>query len=119
MDANGIGSAIAEQVQRRINQRLTPFTTTNTNKTPMYEHTKGMIYDKKLTINATFKELVLKDFANVNRVVTDNGKVSYSAGHAADHSDITSALCLGLQAIKDHPLTFAKPMSYMPKSVFA
>lgn len=118
MDANGIGSAIAEQVQKRLNQRLAPFTTTATNKTPMYEHTKGLIYDKKLVVNSAFKDMILADFKNVNRVVGETGKVTYSAGHAASHSDITSALCLGLQFVKEHPLTFAKPQSYMPHSVF-
>lgn len=36
-DCNGIGSAIAEQIQKQICSMIKGFTTTSANKTPMYE----------------------------------------------------------------------------------
>jgi len=59
-----------------------------------------------------------KDLRNVRRVVSDAGKVAYSAGRASGHSDATSALVFALWAARDMPLTFSRPAGYSPRSVF-
>lgn len=84
----------------------------------MYEFFKGLVYDKKIVFNSAFRDLIVKDLANVRKIVADNGKVSYSAGHASGHSDVTSSLVLGAWATKLHPLSFTKPIAYMHRSVF-
>ena len=55
----------------------------------------------------------------MRRYISNTGKISYSAPHTSDgHSDITSAIVLALKAIKDNPISFSMPTTYMRNSAF-
>ena len=78
-------------------------TFTASNKTPCYEDLRSKIFDHKLKFNKKLKELIVDDFNNVHRVVSEAGRVSYEAGRNANgHSDATSALVLALRAVHDN-----------------
>ena len=66
-----------------------------------------------------FKQLIEDDFSNVNRIVSETGKVTYEAGHNRNgHSDVTSAIVLAMEGIRQHPASFALPQTYMRQSSF-
>ena len=120
MDANGIGSAISEQVQKRVNHRIKPYTTTSSNKTPMYESFKGLVYDKRLFVNVAFRDLLIDDVANTRKIISSSGKVSYQASRTGQgHSDVVSACVRGIQAAKDMPQSATRPVAWKMKSVFS
>lgn len=119
IDETGIGSAFAEFVKKNVSSKITGFTFTGSNKTPMYEKLRSLIYEHKLKVNIKFKSIIEKDFKNVQRVVNESGQVKYIAGHNENgHSDITSGLVLGIRAIDDHPVNFQMPIQYIRQSIF-
>ena len=119
IDETGIGSAFAEFVKKNVSSKITGFTFTGSNKTPMYEKLRSLIYEHKLKVNIKFKSIIEKDFKNVQRVVNEAGQVKYIAGHNENgHSDITSGLVLGIRAIDDHPANFQMPIQYIRQSIF-
>lgn len=119
IDETGIGSAFAEFVKKNVSSKITGFTFTGSNKTPMYEKLRSLIYEHKLKVNIKFKSIIEKDFKNVQRVVNESGQVKYIAGHDENgHSDITSGLVLGIRAIDDHPANFQMPIQYIRQSIF-
>ena len=119
IDETGIGSAFAEFVKKNVSSKITGFTFTGSNKTPMYEKLRSLIYEHKLKVNIKFKSMIEKDFKNVQRVVNESGQVKYIAGHNENgHSDITSGLVLGIRAIDDHPANFQMPIQYIRQSIF-
>ena len=66
-----------------------------------------------IKFNKRFKDYIERDFANVHRIITDSGKVIYSAGRNEDgHSDFVSALVLGVLAIKNKPSNISLPISF-------
>ena len=66
-----------------------------------------------------FKQLIEDDFSNVSRIVSETGKVTYEAGHNRNgHSDVTSAIVLAMEGIRQHPASFALPQTYMRQSSF-
>ena len=70
-------------------------------------------------MNQAFKQLIVNDFGNMRRYISNTGKISYSAPHTSDgHSDITSAIVLALKAIKDNPVSFSLPSAYQRYSAF-
>ena len=78
-----------------------------------------MIFDHKIKFASHLKSLIETDFANVSRIVSENGQVKFIAAHtAAGHSDATSALVLALQAAKQNPANFVVPSTYMMQSSF-
>lgn len=116
VDSNGIGSGIAEFLNKKL-PLIQGYTTTPANKTQNYEYLRMSIFDKKIHFLKKFKDLIICDFNNVSRVVTENGSVRYIADRNENgHSDITSAIVLGLQAYKTNPPSFTMPMSYSMKS---
>lgn len=83
----------------------------------MFENLRSRIFDHTLKINQKFKSMIELDFNNVRRIVNEAGQVKYEAGHNAyGHSDITSAIILALQAIRDNPVSFSMPATYMRSS---
>ena len=85
----------------------------------MFENLRSRIFDHTLKINRKFKSMIELDFNNVQRIVNEAGQVKYEAGHNAQgHSDITSAIVLALQAIRDKPVSFSMPTTYMRNSAF-
>lgn len=101
IDANGIGSALAEFATKQVSARLKPFTWTGSNKTPSYEALRAKIFDHQLKFAPHLRDLFISDFSNVHRIVSEAGRVTYEAGRNADgHSDATSALVLALQAAR-------------------
>ena len=119
IDETGIGSAFAEFVKKNVSSKITGFTFTGSNKTPMYEKLRSLIYEHKLKVNIKFKSIIEKDFKNVQRVVNEAGQVKYIAGHNENgHSDITSGLVLGIRAIDDNPANFQMPIQYIRQSIF-
>lgn len=120
IDEGGIGSAVAEQISKTISSKLQGLSFTQANKTPMYETLRAKIFDHKLKIKSDFKDIVTKDFRNVSRLVTEDGKVKYVAGRTGQdgHSDVTSSLVLGLESIKNYPLNFKTPQTHIYNSAF-
>ena len=119
IDETGIGSAFAEFVKKNVSSKITGFTFTGSNKTPMYEKLRSLIYEHKMKVNRKFKSIIEKDFKNVQRVVNEAGQVKYIAGHDENgHSDITSGLVLGIRAIDDNPVNFQMPIQYIRQSIF-
>lgn len=80
IDANGIGSAVAEFASKQISTKMKGFIWTGTNKTPAYESLRACIFDHKIKFAEHLRQLVVQDFNNVSRVVTETGQVKYAAG---------------------------------------
>ena len=89
---------------------------TATNKTPMYEALRSKIFDHTFLINSKFKDIIVKDFNNIERIVVEAGNVKYQAGHEFGHSDVTSAIVLALAASKQHPANFQLPQTWTFRS---
>lgn len=120
IDKTGIGSAFSEFVEKKVCSQIKGLQFTVANKVPMFENLRSRIFDHTLKINRKFKSMIELDFNNVQRIVNEAGQVKYEAGHNSQgHSDITSAIVLALQAIKDRPVSFAMPASYSRSSVFS
>lgn len=80
----------------------------------MYEDLRSKVFDHKLKFSKKLKDLIVSDFSNVHRIVSEAGKVSYEAGRNADgHSDATSAIVLALRAAHDLEYSTQEPLSYM------
>ena len=119
VDAVGIGGPVAETLHDKISTKIQPFTWTASNKTPAYEYLRSLIFDHKIKFASHLKSLIETDFANVSRIVSENGQVKFIAAHtSAGHSDATSALVLALQAAKQNPANFVVPSTYMMQSSF-
>lgn len=119
IDAVGIGSALSEFVSKQVSTKIKGFTWTSASKTPAYEAMRARIFDHKLKFNRKFKNLIQEDFQNVNRIVTETGKVMYEAGRDKNgHSDVTSAIVLAVQASRDNPANMSTPMSFAMPSAF-
>ena len=119
VDKTGIGSAFSEFVEKKVCSQIKGLQFTASNKTQMFENLRSRIFDHTLKINRKFKSMIELDFNNVQRIVNEAGQVKYEAGHNSQgHSDITSAIVLALQAIKDKPVSFSMPTTYMRSSQF-
>lgn len=119
IDANGIGSALSEFANKQVSARLRGFTWTGSNKTPAYEALRARCFDHKLKFAPHLKELIVSDFGNVHRIVSEAGRVTYEAGRNSDgHSDATSALVLAIQAAAGSPCTIALPVTHSYSSPF-
>ena len=109
-DACGIGNMIAEEIQRSINPKIKGYTWNGNNKTILHDNLRTLIQNRNFHVYKELVELVKNDFANVRRYISSTGKISYSAPHSKDgHSDITSGIVLGLEAIRQNPVTFSNP----------
>ena len=112
VDETGIGNALAEFISKKVNSQIKGLSFTSANKTPMYEYLRSQIFQHKLFINKKFQSIIEQDFQNVQRIVTENGQVKFNAGRDQNgHSDITSALVLCLNAIRQNPVTFSNPQA--------
>lgn len=119
VDKTGIGSAFSEFVEKKVCSQIKGLQFTASNKTQMFENLRSRIFDHTLKINRKFKSMIELDFNNVQRIVNEAGQVKYEAGHNSQgHSDITSAIVLALQAIRDKPVSFSMPTTYMRNSAF-
>lgn len=113
VDKTGIGSAFSEFVTKKVCVNIKGLSFTASNKPQMYEALRSQVFDHTILFNRKFKSMLEMDFNNVQRIVTESGQVKYEAGHNAQgHSDITSALVLALQSIKDNPASLSYPSSY-------
>lgn len=112
VDETGIGNALAEFISKKVNSQIKGLSFTAANKTPMYEYLRSQIFQHKLFINKKFQSIIEQDFQNVQRIVTENGQVKFNAGRDQNgHSDITSALVLCLNAIRQNPVVFSNPQA--------
>ena len=119
IDEGGIGSAVAEQICKTVSSKLKGMQFTGTNKTPLYEAVRARIFDHALLFNSEFKDMVVQDFNNVKRIVTEDGKVKFASGRDSNgHSDITSSLTLALEALRLNPMNFKSPQTHVPFSSF-
>lgn len=119
VDAVGIGGPVAETLHDKISAKIQPFTWTASNKPPAYEYLRSLIFDHKIKFASHLKSLIETDFANVSRIVSENGQIKIIAAHTtAGHSDATSALVLALQAAKQNPANFVMPMPWAFRSRF-
>ena len=119
IDQNGIGSALAEFVTKKVSTLLQGFTWTGTNKGPAYERLRAGVFDHKLKFAKHLKNQIIADISNVHRIVTESGQVKYEAGRNADgHSDLTSAIVLALEANASRPQQISMPTSQILQSMF-
>ena len=95
VDAGGIGSMLAEYVNKQVSSRIKPLSFTGANKTPMYEALRDLV----------FRQKVKQDIQQVSRVVNASGEVRYQASRSeAGHADMTSAIVLCTEAFRKMPL---------------
>lgn len=119
VDETGIGSAFAEFVKKNVYAKITGLSFTGTNKTPMYEKLRSLIFEHKIMFNQKLKPLIESDFNNVERVISESGQVRYQAGRDQNgHSDATSGLVLGIKAMFDNPSNFQLPVNYIRSTIF-
>ena len=112
VDAGGIGSMLAEYVNRQVSQRIKPLSFTGANKTPMHEALRDLVFRQKVKFAKHIIERVRQDVQQVSRVVTASGEVRYQASRVTEgHADITSALVLCVEAFRKMPLSQALPVS--------
>ena len=70
-------------------------------------------------IASHLRELIKYNFQNIDKIITDDGKVKYVAGtDEHGHSDSASALFLALWAAHENPTSFALPQTYVRNSPF-
>lgn len=101
-----------------MSARFKGFAWTGSNKTQVIEHTRGLILDRKLAINSKLKTTILNDFKNIQKLITEDGKVKYVAGHDENgHSDSASALFLALWSAHDNPVSMSVPSTYLRSSM--
>lgn len=62
IDANGIGSMVAETATKQISSKIKGYTWTGTNKTPAYEALRALVFDHKIKFAAHLRKLVVQDF---------------------------------------------------------
>ena len=82
VDAGGIGSMLAEYVNRQVSQRIKPLSFTGANKTPMHEALRDLVFRQKVKFAKHLIERVKQDIQQVSRVVNASGEVRYQAGHS-------------------------------------
>lgn len=117
VDSVGIGNPIAEFLHQDISPSFSGFNWNSSNKSTSYEFLRQQIFDHKLFIKDDFKNLVINDFKNISRQITDSGKVTYTAGrNSQGHSDITSSIVLALQAVKENPSINFEPIPFLINS---
>lgn len=119
IDSGGIGSAVAERISKTISSNLKGISFTSSNKTPMYEAVRAKVFDHTLLFNPEYKDEIKQDFNNVRRLVNEQGQVKFEAGRGEfGHSDITSSLVLGIEAIRQNPVNATKPVTHTNFSSF-
>ena len=112
VDAGGIGSMLAEYVNRQVSPRIKPLSFTGANKTPMYEALRDLVFRQKVKFAKHILEKVKQDVQQVSRVVTASGEVRYQASRSEEgHADTTSALVLCTEAFRKMPISQALPVS--------
>lgn len=120
IDAVGQGNMIAEEVQRTINARIKPLVWTSTNKPQIYERLRQTISNGELYVRDTLLDKVTCDMAQVQRIVSDQGRIVYEAKRTSSthHSDITSAISLALEAMHEMPKNATVPQTHIYNSAF-
>ena len=119
VDSQGIGNPIAEFASKQVSARIQGFAWSATNKTQVIEHCRSLILDRKLVLPVHLQELLVNDFKNIDKIVTEDGKVKYVAGRDQNgHSDAASALFLALWSAHENPTNFAMPQTYARQSPF-
>lgn len=102
-----------------MSTKIKGYTWTSSNKPPAYEALRALIFDHKLKFASHLRDLVVRDFSNVHRVVSEAGRVTYQAGRNEDgHSDFTSALVLAIQAASQNPQRAQLPSAMQMQSLF-
>lgn len=118
-DSVGVGSMIAEEIQRTVNSHIKPFVWNSTNKTELHDQLRTIIQDQNFFVKNEFVEMVKKDFSQMRRYISSTGRIAYAAPHTPDgHADVTSAIALALQATKDNRIQATLPITYARKSAF-
>ena len=113
VDAGGIGSMLAEYVNKQVSSRIKPLSFTGSNKTPMYEALRDLVFRQKVKFAKHLIERVKQDIQQVSRVVTASGEVRYQASRGTEgHADITSAIVLCTEAFKKMPLSQESPVAF-------
>lgn len=119
VDAVGLGGPVAEALHDRVSARIKPYVWTASNKTPAYEKVRSLVFDRRLVFAPHLKDLVLRDFQGVSRIVTPDGKVKFvQARTDAGHCDLASALVLAVQAAVNLPLGASRPAPIPASSAF-
>ena len=102
-----------------MSARIKGFAWSASNKSNVYEHSRSLIFDRKLVFAEHLRSIIMPDFENISRIVNEAGQVKYSAGRNENgHSDASSALFLALWAAHDSPASFAMPQTWSMNSLF-
>lgn len=108
IDAAGIGSELAENLQRHFGGLISPYVATNQSKVEGYNHVKRLMSQGHLHLPDDDK--LLKEFAGIRRIVTQNG-MKYEAQRGQEgHSDKASGVQLAVNAAL---IDFASP-AFLP-----
>ena len=118
-DAGGLGNPIMEELNKKVSARIKPFTFTSANKTAAYEYLRKQVFDRNIFFKEDFRTQIVSDLSLIQQIISENGKLSYVSRRAnGSHGDIVSAIVLGLQAIRDNPISTALPISHQSFSAF-
>lgn len=120
IDATGIGYGLSEMITKQVTPLITPLVFTGANKTPMHEQVRADLMQDKMTFSPKVKDIVLNDFRLVQRIVTDQGKIKYTAKKdQTGHADSASAIVLCNDIWHKKPGRASQPDTWMPTSVFS
>ncbi len=112
VDATGIGSMMAEEIQRTVNGRIRPFTFNQTNKTEAFDNLRTSMQDGKFRCLKEVESCIRSDFSKVRRYISSTGRISFSAPHSKDgHADIASGIVLAHEAAHQFPANMAVPQT--------
>lgn len=73
IDSTGIGSAFAEFASKQVSSRIKGLQFTASNKTPMYERLRSMVFEHRIMFPKRLKSVIESDIRNVQRLITESG----------------------------------------------
>lgn len=116
IDSTGIGAMLAEEARRRLGGRVEAVTFTSKSKGEMYAAMRRAFEDRTVRIPSD-REL-REDLHAVQRNVSGNGTITYSAARSEDgHSDRAAALALMLTAANRRGCLFM-PHAFKFRGIF-
>lgn len=105
VDATGIGSMMAEFTEKSVSPLIRGFVFSQQSKLRIYELFRSLVYQRLVRFHVRYKEMLEREVANVQRIVTDSGTVKYVAGRdESGHSDAVSGIALALCAAHENPV---------------
>ncbi len=101
IDANGIGSQLAEGLADEFGGIVEPYFFTNIRKGVIAERIKRFVQQERLAMphpDSSLHKLVKDDFISIVRKATNGGQITYEGQAGASHGDIFWGFGLALEA---------------------